>query len=531
MTDIEKVNQFSAAHFDVSISPNGRSFAIPDEHAIAREAATILSEAARQRSFGRKIVVVQGLGFVGTAVAAVIAAARDARGEPRYFVVGVDLPSPSSFWKIALINEAVVPFPSPDPDFENLIREAVQQTGNLRATASQLAYEWADFIVIDVNLDAAERIVMTPSDINVDMDGLQRAVRVIGQRMQPGALVLVETTVPVGACEHVVEPLLRAERARRGITQSLKLAHSYERVMPGPQYVDSIRHFWRSYSGVDAASADAAEEFLSSFIDTHSRPLCRLDRPVATELAKLLENSYRAVNIAFMHEWTLLAEQVEVNLFDIVESIRVRKGTHDNMRHPGFGVGGYCLTKDSYLAQWGAKHLFNVEVTLEMTLAALRINYLMPRHTFNLLNNTLGGQMKGVQVAVLGVSYLPEVGDTRNSPTELLVDDLSSAGAIVALHDPLVKYWRERPDVMISEDLETVLRKANAIVLAVPHNSYRALSADRLMELAPKARAVVDAQNMLSDASAQTLVAMGRRVVGVGKGHWRRRGYHLGKQL
>ena len=166
---------------------------------------------------------------------------------------------------------------------------------------------------------------------------------------------------------------------------------------------------------------------------------------MSSELGKLLENSYRALNIAFMHEWTLLAEKIGVNLFDVVDSIRVRRGTHDNMRYPGFGVGGYCLTKDSLLAQWSAANLFGIDTVLEMTLAGLKTNYEMPLHTLQLVEEAAGGSLVGKTIAVCGVSYLAEVADTRNSPTETLLEGLLEKGARPRLHDPHVVTWIERP--------------------------------------------------------------------------------------
>jgi nucleotide sugar dehydrogenase len=343
--------------------------------------------------------------------------------------------------------------------------------------------------------------------------------------MRPDALVVIESTVPVGTCEHVVLPLLRRERLRRGITAPVLLAHAYERVMPGPRYVDSIRRYPRSFSGVDAASAERARAFLSTFVDTESHPLCELADSTSSELGKLLENSYRAANIAFVHEWTLLAEQIGVNLFDVVDSIRVRAGTHDNMRYPGFGVGGYCLTKDSLLAQWGASNLLGSDVVLGTTLAALRTNQLMPLHTVDLTRELAGGDLSGCTVAVAGVSYLPDVADTRDAPAALLVDALDRAGAEVRVHDPHVREWAERPGVPIAKSLAAAVEGTDGIVFAVPHGSYLGLEPGELTALAGRPGFVVDAQNIVSDEKAEALRATGWRLLGVGKGHWRKRGY------
>jgi nucleotide sugar dehydrogenase len=512
-----------ADHPPVSLAPDGTAYELPTD-AVRRAAIEQLArDAEAWRASGREVVVVQGLGFVGVAVAAAISAARTPDGAPRYLVIGVDLPGAATWWKIQKLAAGECPIASPDPQLDGLIRDGVQR-GNLRAIAGDEVYALADVVVVDVHLDVQDRLAARPDEVELDIAGFERAIRAVGRHMRPDALVLIETTVPVGASERIVLPALRDERAARGITAPLVLAHAYERVMPGPRYVDSIRRFWRVFAGIDAPSAARARVFLESFIDTEAFPLRELGSTTASELAKVLENSYRAANIAFIHEWTLLAERIGVNLFEVVDAIRMRKGTHDNIRQPGFGVGGYCLTKDSLLAQWSSTSLFGTDITLDVTLEALRINYRMPLHTLELTAELLDGRLSGRTVAVCGVSYLPEVGDTRNSPTELLVDTLHEAGATVVLHDPYLASWAERPEAVVHRDLASAVADADAIVLAVPHAPYLALSAGQLGTLT-RARAIVDAQNILSDQTAGALRAAGWRLAGVGKGHWRARGY------
>jgi UDP-N-acetyl-D-glucosamine dehydrogenase len=501
---------------NLSRAPDGTGYAIPTAAQIAAHFADITLLAA-----GRPVVVVQGLGFVGSAVAAVIADARDAVGEPRWFVIGVDRATPGSWWKIALMNEGRAPIASPDPEFDRLVARGVLQTRNLFATASEEAYALAEVIVVDVHLDVLDRCVTVPDAIELNFAGFEAAIRAVGRHMRGDALVLVETTVPIGTCERNVLPALQSERLARGISESVQLAHAYERVMPGPRYIDSIRRFWRSFSAIDAASAVRAKEFLASFIDQEFAPV-ELADTASSELAKLLENSYRAANIAFIHEWTLLAEKIGINLWAVVDSIRVRKGTHDNLRYPGFGVGGYCLTKDSLLAQWSAMQLSKTNV-LAVTLEALRINHDMPLHTLDLVRELAGGSVAGLRLLVCGISYLPNVADTRNSPTELFVDAATAEGADVTVHDPCVREWPERPAVRLSVDLDKALHHSNAIVFAVPHNAYKQLAPSDF----PGARAIIDANNVLNDSVARSLHAAGSRLAGVGKGHWRKAGYHL----
>ena len=185
----------------------------------------------------------------------------------------------------------------------------------------------------------------------------------IGKNCKEDVLVLVETTVPPGTTLNLVKPVLHHEITKRGLTvDKIKIAHSYERVMPGPEYIDSIQNYPRVYSGIDEESADVAESF-KTIIDTSKCKLTRLNNTTATEMAKVLEKLYRATNIAFAVEWSRFAEEAGVDLWSIVDAIRVRK-THSNLMYPGIGVGGYCLTKDPLLASWARKNYFGSEMIL-----------------------------------------------------------------------------------------------------------------------------------------------------------------------
>jgi nucleotide sugar dehydrogenase len=477
------------------------------------------------RSRGAEVVAVQGLGFVGAAVAPAIAASRRADGSPRYLVLGLDLPSGPGPERIAAINRGSAPIGSSDPELDRLTAQAVLEAGNLAATHLEMALGLADYIVVDIPLDVADRTRTRPGQVEVDQAGMVAGIRTVGRNMKPEALVLVETTLPLGACREMIRPVLEEEFAARGLAGGPKLAYAAERVMPGPDYVESIRSFWRCYAGTDPASAEMAEEFLSSFIDTERFPLRRLGSPAAAEMGKLLENSYRAMNIAFIQEWTLLAERAGVNLFEVVEGIRQRRGTHDNMRLPGFGVGGYCLTKDGLLAQWAADRYYGGGLDMDLTLKALEVNYHMPLHTLELTRELAGGELAGKTITLCGVSYLPGVPDTRNSPSELFLDRLEGEGAKVLVCDPLVGRWQEKPGVRVHGQAKECIRRSDGVVLAVPHRQYLELTVAELAPRPGRQPFVVDAQNMVDDQKAEDLRRAGCRLAGVGKGHWRGRGY------
>jgi len=505
-----------------SRSPTGNVYKIPSEEELEYEYISIKDKAFEfvKSNKNRKIVVIQGLGFVGSAMAAVVADTKDADGEPLYFVIGVDLPTPDAYWKIGMINDGLCPVVSEDEKLRNAIYNCVKNQKNLIATSSKKVYGLADIIIVDVHLDVKNRVFTGVKDIEVSIEGFKKAVETIGGYMKEDALVFVETTVPPGTCKKIVKPVLSKIRKERGIEKPVRIAHSYERVMPGKNYFDSIKNFWRTYAGIDSESEKMAKEFLSTIINTKNFPLFGLKDTTASELAKVLENSYRATNIALIYEWTLLCEQLGLNLFEITKSIRVRKGTHDNIKDPGFGVGGYCLPKDSFLAQWAACNFFSSDVVLNMTMEAMNINYNMPKHTFELLKNSFNNDLQGKKVLICGVSYLQDVADTRNSPTAMLVDLISNDNGIPIVHDPFVDYWAERPNITKVSDIFSAVKDVDAVVFAVPHSFYLNLDIDKLISEMKHPIIVIDAQNIITDDKAIKLHNARCHVKGVGKGHW-----------
>jgi len=451
----------------ISKSPlTGKEYTLPEG---GDDGANI--EAFLARNSGKPVVVVQGLGFVGAVMSLICANAP----ETDYAVIGVDLPTQNTFWKIQSLNEGVFPLVADDPNIELLYRAAVE-AGSFYATFDERAYAAADVVIVDINLDVAKTSTgwneLTGYD--VDLTGFTRAMQSIGRHCKPDALLLVETTVPPGTCDKVVRPVIEAALTERGLpTDQIRIGHSYERVMPGKNYVDSIRNYFRVFSGVDEASAQATEAFLRTIISTDEYPLTRLGNTNATEMAKVLENSYRAMNIAFIVEWTRFAEEAGVNLYEVVRAIR-KRNTHANIMLPGIGVGGYCLTKDPLLASWARQQLFGSDSPLTQSEAGVAINDRMPFYAFEFLKAQYDGDLRGSRVLLLGVSYRQEVGDTRYTPVEVLYDCLLDAGAIVTLHDPHVPYWEEK-DLHLTEELDDVIaRDHDVVVISTGHPQYRA---------------------------------------------------------
>jgi UDP-N-acetyl-D-glucosamine dehydrogenase len=419
---------------------------------------------------GKKVVVVQGLGFVGAVMSLVVANALT----EEYAVIGIDLAREHTYWKICSINEGIFPVIADDPKIELFYRQA-RAKNNLYATYDPYAYGKADVIVVDINLDVQKQSNFEKDleNYGVDMTPFKKAMQAIGDYCKPDVLILVETTVPPGTCKKIVKPIVEDALTARGLpTDHLRIGHSYERVMPGPQYIDSIQNFYRVFSGVDDKSALATETFLRTIIRTDEYPLTRLGSTNATEMAKVLENSFRAMNIAFMVEWSRFAEEAGVNIYEVVQAIRMRP-THKNIMLPGLGVGGYCLTKDPLLASWAKQSLFESEEPLLQSEKGVRINDKMPLYAFEFLKKRFGRPLQGKKALLLGVSYLNDVGDTRYTPVEPFYDYLKTEGVEITLHDPFVAYWEER-ELSVSADWETLLQdRYDIIAITTGHKIYR----------------------------------------------------------
>lgn len=423
----------------------------------------------------RNVVCIQGMGFVGSAMALAVANARDQAGAPLYNVIGIDVPNEAGYRKTASINSGVFPFENNDPKLMEAQKTAYRN-GNLWSTTDSEYFSYADVVVVDINLDVKYAPDQKPI---LDLDLFKAAMHTLGRYIKADTLTIVETTVPPGTCEKVVYPIIKEEFVKRGIDEThIHIAHSYERVMPGNNYFDSIVNFWRVYSGIDEVSADMCQEFLESVISTEQYPLTRLEKTAATEIAKVLENSYRAVNIAFIEEWSRFAETIGVDLYEVIDAIRMRP-THSNMRQPGFGVGGYCLTKDPYFAPLAAKELFGLEeMEFPFSTQAVRINNAMPLVSLGKIGQLLGGSLKDKRLLVFGVSYRQDVGDTRYSPTEIFVRAAVKRGAVVNCQDPLVTYWPEM-QMQVQNDIPD-FTGYDAVVFAVPHKQYAEIDFSRL---------------------------------------------------
>ena len=447
-----------------SINPlNGKTYIIPD---LIDDTICINEFIAKNN---KPVIAVQGLGFVGAVMSLVCANAIN--GD--YAVIGVDLPRKDTFWKIKSINEGLFPIIASDPKIEEFYNIA-KEKGNLLATFDSYAYTKADVIIVDINLDVAKDsdFYGELNDFEVDLTAFKKAMKAIGDNCKEDVLILIETTVPPGTSKKVAYPIIKECLMKRGLSiDKFKLGHSYERVMPGPNYIDSIQNFYRVYSGINEKSADSVEQFLKTIISTKEYPLTRLGSTNATEMAKVLENSYRAMNIAFAVEWSRFAEESGVNLYEVVDAIRKRP-THKNLMYPGIGVGGYCLTKDPLLASWSKQNIFESKEALGQSIKGVQINDKMPLYAYQLLKKEINN-LNEKKILLLGVSYRSDVGDTRYTPVEPFYNYLIKDGAKIQLHDPYVRFWEE-VGLEVDESIDKVFEsELNIVVITTAHKEYK----------------------------------------------------------
>jgi len=534
---------------DYSISPEGEKFPIPKEDEYAEEFKRIEELVKAARGEDKEIVVVMGVGFVGAVMAAIIADSVGKKtGKPNKFVIGCQRPSTRSFWKIPLLNRGRSPVKAEDPEVEPMIARCVLEKKTLVATYNSDCLKLADCVVVDVQCDYTKQDLGNMRTGRAEMSALEATIKTIGEKIPPKCLTLIETTVAPGTTEFVAWPIMKRAFAARGIDSEPLLAHSFERVMPGRNYVSSIRDFWRVCSGCNDEARKRVERFLRDVLNTEEYPLTIMDRPIESETTKIVENSFRASILAFLDEWSLFAERNGVDLTKVIKAIKVRP-THSNIIFPGPGIGGYCLPKDGGLGYWAYKHILGFEDDIfKITTMAIDINDTRGLHVATLTRDALrnmGRQIAGAAILLCGASYRQDVADTRYSGSEVVVRKLTEMGAEMCVHDPYLKHWyelekqdvypapghslarffRNQDDLVntrVQHDLAAALKGAQAIILAVPHAPYLQLDPDKIVEWAGAPLAVIDCFGILEDDKIRRYFELGCEVKALGRGHIQR---------
>ena len=207
--------------------------------------------------------------------------------------------------------------------------------------------------------------------------------------MKKKSMILIETTLPPGTCDKIIIPTIKKSLSKRKIKISdIFFSYAFERVMPGKFYLKSITENYKCYAGKDKISGERCKKFLQKYINYKKFPLYQFDKILDCEAAKILENSYRAINIAFIDEWTKFSFENNIKLNRIIDAIKLRN-SHNNIMRPGLGVGGYCLTKDPDFINFSANNIFKKKTIFPITNSSIKINKNMIFSSIKFIKNKI----------------------------------------------------------------------------------------------------------------------------------------------
>lgn len=454
-----------------------------------------------------KTVGVIGMGYVGIPAAVLFAhSGKFSR------VIGFQRDSPSSGYKIGMLNRGELPLKGDEPDLGEMLSEVVH------AGVFSCMSDFSQISACDAVTLAIQTPFHDPKDLIPDFSALEEGIRLVGTYLTPGTLVVLESTITPGTTMGFARSLL--EQASGLVAgEDFALAHAPERVMVG-RLIQNIQEHDRIVGGIDEVSTARAIELYSSVL-TKGRIIPM--SATAAEVTKTAENTFRDLQIAAANQLALYCEAMGINFYDVRAGIDSLKG--DGITRailwPGAGVGGHCLTKDTYHLERGVKvgvaePLDYPEGKDSMFVLARQINDFMPQHMFHLLSKGLARVAKNVngsKIAMLGWSFLANTDDARNTPAEPLYDWCVNAGAEVRVHDPWVT---EYPGVRILQDLDEVLRGADAVVICTGHREYLDRSSEEISQLMGFTHpVVVDGRNIVDPDS---FIRNGFVYQGIGRG-------------
>ena len=374
-------------------------------------------------------ISVIGLGFVGLPTACILANSKNKNNKNNFKVFGIDKNIEKVKHNIKDIckNKKL----SSDPKLNSLIKK-VTKNNNFKLSNNLNPVKESDIILVSVGFDFATG---TKKKQFKDLENLFSEICFF---IKKKSLVIIETTLPPGTCDNIIKPLMEKELKKRNINfqKDIFLGFSFERIMPGGSYLDSVINNHRCYSGMNKESKIKIKNFLKKFINYKKFSLDELPNLIDCETAKILENSYRALNIAFIDEWTKFAINKNINLNRIIDVIKKRK-THSNIMRPGLGVGAYCLTKDPDFINVSSSFFSKRKTRFPLVDNSLIINKNMPRTSIEFLNKKISN-LKNKKILILGLAYKKDVADQRFSPSKTLIDYFIRKKIKFSTHDPFI---------------------------------------------------------------------------------------------
>ena len=396
---------------------------------------------------------------------------------------------------VALVNAGQEPFPG-----EHMLAEflgAVISAGRLVATTDTAEAVFSSRVIV-----VAVPLVVNADSIP-DFTAMEAATDAIATGLQPGSLVIYETTLPVGTTRDRLTPLLES-RSGLASGKDFHVVFSPERVLTGRVFED-LRRYPKLVGGMDPVGSQLATEFYEAVLDFDER--ADLSRPngvwdlgsaEAAELAKLAETTYRDVNIALANQFALYADKQGIDVYAVIEACNSQPFSH--IHGPGIAVGGHCIPVYPRLYLWNDPDATVVH-------AAREANVLMPEHAVARLEASLGS-LQGLDVAVLGASYRGGVKETAFSGVFPVVTALRLRGATPRVHDPLFA-----DEELLALGLEPFHRgeHANAAILQSDHETYR----EWTVEDVPGLQVVLDGRHVLTPSRWHPAAVI---AIGAGRG-------------
>ncbi|HGE72613.1 TPA: nucleotide sugar dehydrogenase [Candidatus Poribacteria bacterium] len=407
----------------------------------------------------KKKVAIIGLGYVGLPLAILV----DKKG---YESIGVDIDEN----KVKMLNDRTFPFITE----KNIVRQF--QKGSFKATTDFDSIIDAEIIVICVPTPVYENNMP-------NLEPLKSACENIALRLRKGHLVILESTVNPGVCDNVIIPILEGKTGLK-CGKDFYLAHCPERLNPGDKKW-TIENIPRVIGSYNEKGLKKAIRFYKSIISAEIKPMKSLKE---AEAVKIVENTFRDINIAFVNELAMSFSYLGIDVVNVIEGAATKPFAF--MPHyPGCGVGGHCIPVDPYYLIEYAK---NVGFDHDFLSLARRINEKMTEFTAQLTVRALNERripINGTRVAVLGLAYKPEIDDCRESPAFKIIKHLKNYGADVVVYDPYVS------DGSTVSSLEEAIKNSPAIVIVTAHKVFKSLTPQELLRNGVSV--VIDGRNCL----------------------------------
>jgi UDP-N-acetyl-D-mannosaminuronic acid dehydrogenase len=426
-------------------------------------------------------VAVIGAGYIGLTVACVLA-------EAGFRTKAVDIDAD----RVKVINSGRSPIVGREPGLEELIRSVIGD-GMLVATTDihECGDEEAFFVCVDTPVG---------EDRRPRLEILMKVSEDLGKVMRRGCLVSIESTLPPGTMKQIVIPRLEAGRGLKA-GRDFHLVHCPERVMPG-KLLSNVHNVNRVIGGIDRASIERAIYFYSKFVRAELHPTDLL----TAEISKTAENAYRDVQIAFANEVALVCEEAGADAFEVRRMVNTCP--FRDMHFPGAGVGGHCLTKDSWLLVSGADRK-----TLKVITGARTTNDSMPHHLARLAEEALldaERPLADARISIMGLAFIKDSDETRNSPAKAVIDHFRERADLV-VHDPFAV---EQYEVPIEKSIQKALLGTDCAIFVTDHSAYQGLDLEDMKQWM-RTPVIVDGRNLFD---AQTCKDQGFYYRGIGKG-------------